>query len=70
MFIFTNGRSTFYRPGSSATLIRNVLGDLKTTWLIDVPFNSTNSFIFDNEAFCFLASYKNGMKFSQEELNN
>ncbi|CAF1318919.1 unnamed protein product [Rotaria sp. Silwood1] len=44
MFIFTNGRGTFYRPD--------------------------HTFIFDNEAFRYLATYKNGIKFSTEEITN
>ncbi|CAF3221038.1 unnamed protein product [Rotaria sp. Silwood2] len=70
MFIFTNGRSTFYRPGSTTPLIRTLIKDLNDAWKVEIPFNKENTFMFDNEAFRFLATYKNGIKFSTEEVNN
>jgi hypothetical protein len=69
MFIFTNARSTFYRPGSTTPLIRSLLQELNQKWNVQVPFNIENTFMFDNESFRFLATYKNGMKFSGEEVS-
>lgn len=70
MFIFTNGRASFYRPGSTTPLIRKLLAEVNETWHVEVPFNTGNSFMFDNEAFRFLALYKNGMRFAVEEVQN
>jgi hypothetical protein len=70
MFVFTNGRATFYRLGSTAPLIRKLIEGLNQTWNVEIPFNTGNSFTFDNEAFRFLAACKNGIKFSDEEVNN
>jgi hypothetical protein len=69
MFIFTNGRTAFYRPGDTTPLVRSLLKELNETWKVEVPFNTGNTFIFDNEAFRFLAVHKNGMRFSTEEVN-
>jgi GTPase SAR1 family protein len=69
MFIFTSGRTTFYRPGSTTPLVRSLLKELYDTWKVEVPFNKGNTFIFDNEAFRFLALHKNGMRFSADEVN-
>jgi hypothetical protein len=70
MFIFTNGRATFYRPGSTTPLIRKLLEELNQTWKVEIPFNTGNTFTFDNEAFRLLAMHKNGMQVSDEEVNN
>jgi GTPase SAR1 family protein len=70
MFIFTNGRATFYRPGTTVRLIRQLIEELNQTWNVEIPFNTENSFTFDNEAFRFLAACKNGIKFPDEEVNN
>ncbi|CAF1368304.1 unnamed protein product [Rotaria sordida] len=70
MFIFTNGRSTFYRPGSTTPLIRTLIKELNDTWKVEIPFNKENTFMFDNEAFRFLVLCKNGLEFSNEETNN
>ncbi|CAF1295474.1 unnamed protein product [Adineta ricciae] len=61
MFVFTSGKATFYRLGSTASLIKELLKEIKETWNIDVPFNVHNSFTFDNEAFRLLATHKNNI---------
>ena len=70
MFVFTNGRTTFYRPGPTTTLLRSLPNDLYETWNVEIPFNKENTFIFDNEAFRFLAIHKNGIIFSKDEISN
>ena len=67
MFVFTNARSTFYQLGSSAPLLRNLLRTLPNYPAVEVPFSRENCFLFDNEAFRFLALCKNGVNFSPEE---
>ena len=70
MFIFTNGRKTFYKPGGTTPLLRRLLNELNETWKVEIPFNTGNTFMFDNEAFRFLALYKNGIRFPQEETES
>ena len=67
MFVFTNARSTFYQLGSSAPLLRNLLRTLPNYPAVEVPFSLENCFLFDNEAFRFLALCKNGVQFPPEE---
>ncbi|UJR14421.1 hypothetical protein I4U23_001418 [Adineta vaga] len=67
MFIFTNARSTSYQPGPAAPLLRALLRTLKDQSGNEIPFSKENSFIFDNEAFRFLALCKNGITFEDIE---
>ncbi|CAF3719844.1 unnamed protein product [Rotaria sp. Silwood1] len=67
MFVFTNARATSFQPGPSAPLLRGLLKSLKDQSNTEVPFSKENSFLFDNEAFRFLALCKNGIQFDPEE---
>jgi hypothetical protein len=53
LFIFTNGRSTLYRPSTAPPVLRTLLNELNKTWNVVVPFNKDNTFMFDNETFRF-----------------
>ena len=70
MFVFTNSRSTQYRPGPVCPLLRIILKELNDKTNIDVPFSRANSFIFDNESFRCLAATKNGIKFDREHIED
>jgi GTPase SAR1 family protein len=63
MFVFTNARATSFQPGPSAPLLRELLRGLKDQSNTEVPFSRENSFLFDNEAFRYLALCKNGIEF-------
>ncbi|CAF4957416.1 unnamed protein product [Rotaria sp. Silwood1] len=67
MFIFTNARATSFQPGPSAPHLRELLQSLKYQSNTEVLFSKENSFLFDNEAFRFLALCKNGIEFNLEE---
>jgi hypothetical protein len=67
MFVFTNARATSFQPGPSAPLLRELLRTLKDQSDTEVPFSRENSFLFDNEAFRYLALYKNGIEFDPVE---
>jgi GTPase SAR1 family protein len=62
MFVFTNARATQFQPGPSAPILRELLKSLKDQSKTEVPFTKENSFLFDNEAFRFLALCKNGVE--------
>ena len=65
VFCFTNARATFYEPGDTLPDLNKELRDK------DVGIQAThhNYFCFDNEPFRFLACVKNGVEFSQGEIN-
>ncbi|CAF1236529.1 unnamed protein product [Rotaria sordida] len=64
IFCFTNARSTFYKPGNTAPLLRTMLNSLSIN---DIPFKKENTFCFDNESFRYLVALKNGIQFNDEE---
>lgn len=68
MFIFTFGRSSFYKPGNTAPLLKKLLKELCDKMGVDVPFIKDNTFTFDNESFRFLAMQNNGVEFSREQI--
>ena len=70
MFVFTNSRSTFYRPGDTTTILKALLKDLREKTGVEVPFNTGNTFMFDSESFRFLAVYKQGLDFLMKDKQN
>ena len=70
MFVFTNARATSYQPGPSAPILRALLTSLEEKSHKKIPFSRENTFLFDNEAFRFLALSKNGVTFSKEEKSD
>ena len=58
VFIFTNARSTFYRPGRSRELLANLFRQHQANGRPEIPLNAANTFAFDNEAFRYLAIRK------------
>ena len=67
MFVFTNARATQFQPGPAAPILRDLLKSLKDHSNTEVPFSKDNSFLFDNEAFRFLALCKNGVEYDDSE---
>ncbi|CAF1019652.1 unnamed protein product [Adineta steineri] len=70
MFIFTNSRTTFYRPGSTTTILKTLLKDLHEKTGVEVPFHRQNTFMFDSESFRFLAVCKHGLTFLNQYKGN
>jgi GTP-binding protein EngB required for normal cell division len=64
IFCFTNARSTFYTPGDTAPLLKNMLQSLPMN---DIPFNKENAFCFDNESFRYLVALQNGISFNEDD---
>ena len=64
VFCFTNARSTFYTPGETAPLLKELLKEIKQQTGVDVPFARENTFCFDNESFRFLAASKQVTQFN------
>ena len=67
MFVFTNARATQFSPGPAAPILRTLLRGLRGQSTVEVPFCKRNTFIFDSEAFRFLALSKNGIEHSTIE---
>jgi hypothetical protein len=64
IFCFTNARSTFYAPGDTAPLLKDILKSLSIS---DIPFNKPNTFCFDNESFRYLVALQNSIKFDDQD---
>lgn len=67
VFVFTNSRSTFYRPGDTMPVLKKMLRELKN---VTIPTERENVFCTDNEAFRFLAANNNGIKFERMDVDN
>ena len=64
IFCFTNARSTFYTPGNTSSVLKNVLESFPGK---KIPFTKANTFCFDSESFRYLVATLNHMKFSEDE---
>ena len=69
-FVFTNARSTFFMPGSSKKVLEQLLEQHRRDLNVVVPFSKTNTFLFDNEPFRYLALRKNGIKLDNEQTDS
>ena len=67
IFCFTNARTTFYTPGDTAPLLRNLLKSLSMN---DIPFEKKNTFCFDNESFRYLVALQNQIHFNDDEKHD
>ncbi|KAF5271067.1 hypothetical protein FQR65_LT00486 [Abscondita terminalis] len=67
MFVFTNTRSTFYRPGETLPSLRELLKSIKG---VNITCEKPNIFCIDNESFRFLAAMQNKVRFSKSEVYN
>jgi GTPase SAR1 family protein len=61
IFCFTNARSTFYTPGNTAPLLKDMLSSVS---IRNVPFNKKNTYCFDSESFRYLVALQNEVSFS------
>jgi GTP-binding protein EngB required for normal cell division len=60
VFCFTNTRATFFAPGNTGPLLKNMI---KNVPIKDIPFEKTNTFCFDSESFRYLVALQNGIEF-------
>ena len=66
IFCFSNARSTFYTPGDTAPLLKNMLSSLSIS---DIQFKKENTFCFDSESFRYLVALRNSIPFNDDEKN-
>lgn len=69
-FLFTNGRSNFYQPGSSKKSLQAILNKHRDNHGANIPFNNSNVFCFDNEAFRYLALRKHGITLDEYQTES
>ncbi|CAF2996654.1 unnamed protein product [Rotaria socialis] len=68
IFVFTNARATFFKPGATSKILRVLLDQHKKDHDVDVPFSRDNTFLLDNESFRYLALRKNGVRLNNDQL--
>ena len=61
VFLFTNVRATFYRPGDTGPSLVKVLDKVKKSSDVEIPFNKSRVYCVDNEAFRYLVALKQGI---------
>lgn len=69
LFLFSNSRGTFYKPGDTAKPLRKVLEDIRSKPPnVEIKFDQDNYFCFDNESFRYLVavSEPNNVVFDEE----
>ncbi|OQV19483.1 hypothetical protein BV898_06474 [Hypsibius exemplaris] len=68
LFLFTNSRGTFYKPGDTGPALRTLLDQINSED-VKIPFTQKNTFCLDNEAFRFLMakSPPNNVCFTEQD---
>jgi GTPase SAR1 family protein len=61
IFCFTNSRSTFYTPGNTGSLLKEMFSSLSIS---GIPFKKKNTFCFDSESFRYLVARQNQIPFN------
>lgn len=57
LFLFTNSRGTFYKPGDTAKPLRKVLEEIRSKPPnVEIKFDQDNYFCFDSEPFRYLVA--------------
>jgi GTP-binding protein EngB required for normal cell division len=64
IFCFTNSRATFYTPGNTAPLLKELLKSLPVK---NIPFTKNNTFCFDSESFRYLVATQNQIRFDDSD---
>ncbi|CAF4583898.1 unnamed protein product [Rotaria sp. Silwood1] len=62
IFCFTNARSTFFAPGNTGLLLRQMM---EKEYQNEIPFQKKNTFCFDSESFRYLAARKCHVNFDE-----
>ncbi|GAB6030235.1 hypothetical protein CHUAL_005911 [Chamberlinius hualienensis] len=67
VFVYTNCRSTFYRPGDTGPLLNKMLKDIQSNPPhVTIPDDTNRVYCMDNEAFRFILATHKGVKFDDE----
>ncbi|OQV25335.1 hypothetical protein BV898_01016 [Hypsibius exemplaris] len=70
IFLFTNPRGTFFKPGNASPALRALLNQINSAEM-NIPLTQSDTFFVDNEAFRFLVakSPPNNVRFSDEDAS-
>ncbi|CAF4221645.1 unnamed protein product [Rotaria sp. Silwood2] len=66
IFCFTNTRATFFAPGNTGPLLKNMIS---SSAIKGIPFEKSNTFCFDSESFRYLIALRNGIEFDKYQEN-
>ncbi|GBG82394.1 hypothetical protein CBR_g34770 [Chara braunii] len=70
-FLFTNARSTFYRPGDTMPPLISMLDKVRDTPPnVDIEVSKRTIYCVDNESFRFLAAVKQGVTFTPGQMDD
>ncbi|KAN0047468.1 hypothetical protein ACTA71_001850 [Dictyostelium dimigraforme] len=67
VFCYTHSRYDFYSPGDSYQMVKRMVESLNVP---DLKFNKDNIFCFDNEPFKYLVALKNGITFTDYQIDD
>ncbi|XP_055347714.1 uncharacterized protein LOC129594881 [Paramacrobiotus metropolitanus] len=71
VFVFTNARSTFYRPGDTYQALQKLIESSKgVNYHVNITLGPNTVYCVDNEAVRFMAALKFGIKFGESEQEN
>ncbi|GBG82392.1 hypothetical protein CBR_g34768 [Chara braunii] len=70
-FVFTNARSTFYKPGETMPVLTEMLGNIrKSPPHVDIQVDRSTMYCLDSDSFRFLAALKHGVRFTDKDLKD
>ena len=70
IFVFTYSQATFFMPGSTNSILPVLLKEHREKSGVEIPYSIQESFLFDNEAFRFLALRKNGIRLVNQQTQS
>lgn len=70
IFLFTNSRPTFFTPGNTRRLVEVILKKHRDDYNVFIPFSRTNTFLFDNESFRYLAIRKQNIQLNEDQTES
>ncbi|GBG60789.1 hypothetical protein CBR_g12527 [Chara braunii] len=70
-FVFTNARSTFYRPGDTMPVLQEMAKKISDSPpFVEIELSDNTMYLVDSESFRFLAAANKGVKFSDEQTGD
>ena len=70
IFLFTNARSTFFSPGQTKRLLDVMFEEHRQNRGVQIPFSRTNTFLFDNESFRYLAIRRHNITLDEDQTRS
>lgn len=70
VFVFTNGRGTFYRPGDTLPSLKEFLKKIEQKQKVNIRTELNTMYCMDNEAFKFLCANHAGIEFDKDDQDD